>query len=55
MTTSQFYGQILAALDILGALLVMVLAASTNAKMICGLGFILLLTSLGLLRKLRTE
>ena len=41
MTPSQFYGQILAALDILGALLVMVLAASTNDKLICGFGFIL--------------
>ena len=55
MTTSQFCGQILAALDILGALLVMVLAASTNDKLICGFGFILLLTSLGLFRRLRTE
>ena len=41
MTPSQFCGQILAALDILGALLVMVLAASTNDKLICGFGFIL--------------
>lgn len=55
MTTSQFYGQILAMLDILGSILVMVLAAGREDKILCGVGFILLLTSLWLLRRLRTE
>lgn len=41
MTTSQFYGQILASLDILGSILVMVLAAAREDKLICGVGFIL--------------